>query len=181
MLPVAGSAQFMQFYRASAGTQFESRQYCATMPLWGLLGLLGRRPHGWGDILVLAAGVLLGGAIPLTASPWMTGSKRRSSCWRKRRSNSSGRDGDISFALLVGEPAGRAYRRAVDSRPRGRLGSVEGSRPAVHEAEDYYNFKPYIRQNPIKRGLATALADYSYSFGAARICDGRGTSAANAG
>jgi hypothetical protein len=32
-----------------------------------------------------------------------------------------------------------------------------------------------------KAGLATALADYSYKFGAARICDGRGTSAANAG
>jgi putative transposase len=33
----------------------------------------------------------------------------------------------------------------------------------VRGAEDYYNFKYYIRQNPIKQGLAAALADYPYS------------------
>src|SRR6266704_4451426 len=32
----------------------------------------------------------------------------------------------------------------------------------VREAEDYYNFKQYIRQNPIKQGLVAALADYPY-------------------
>ena len=33
----------------------------------------------------------------------------------------------------------------------------------VRGAEDYYNFKQYIRQNPIKDGLASTLADYPYS------------------
>ena len=33
----------------------------------------------------------------------------------------------------------------------------------VRGAEDYYNFKQYIRQNPIKQGLACTLADYRYS------------------
>jgi len=33
----------------------------------------------------------------------------------------------------------------------------------VRAAEDYYNFKQYIRQNPIKQGLTLALADYPYS------------------
>jgi putative transposase len=33
----------------------------------------------------------------------------------------------------------------------------------VRGVEDYYNFKQYIRQNPIKQGLVTALADYPYS------------------
>lgn len=33
----------------------------------------------------------------------------------------------------------------------------------VREAEDYYNFKQYIRQNPVKRGLAAAFTDYPYS------------------
>ena len=33
----------------------------------------------------------------------------------------------------------------------------------VRCAEDYYNFKQYIRQNPIKQGLVAACADYPYS------------------
>ncbi len=33
----------------------------------------------------------------------------------------------------------------------------------VREAEDYYNFKQYIRQNPVEQGLATAFTDYPYS------------------
>jgi REP-associated tyrosine transposase len=33
----------------------------------------------------------------------------------------------------------------------------------VRGAEDYYNFKQYIRQNPIKHGLVAAPADYPYS------------------
>ncbi len=32
----------------------------------------------------------------------------------------------------------------------------------VRAAEDYHNFKQYIRQNPIKQGLATTLAEYPY-------------------
>src|ERR1700716_4418700 len=33
----------------------------------------------------------------------------------------------------------------------------------VREAEDYYNFKKYIRQNPVKQRLGAAFADYPYS------------------
>jgi putative transposase len=33
----------------------------------------------------------------------------------------------------------------------------------VRGAEDYYNFKQYIRQNPVKRGLVAAFTDYPYS------------------
>ncbi len=33
----------------------------------------------------------------------------------------------------------------------------------VRAAEDYYNFKQYIRRNPVKQGLAAALPDYPYS------------------
>jgi putative transposase len=33
----------------------------------------------------------------------------------------------------------------------------------VRGGDDYYNFKQYIRQNPIKQRLVTALADYPYS------------------
>jgi putative transposase len=33
----------------------------------------------------------------------------------------------------------------------------------VRGPEDYYNFKQYIRQNPIKQGLAGTVADYPYS------------------
>ncbi len=35
----------------------------------------------------------------------------------------------------------------------------------VRGAQDYCNFKQYIRQNPIKKGLATTIADYPYSSG----------------
>src|SRR3979411_2476649 len=35
----------------------------------------------------------------------------------------------------------------------------------VRGAEDYYKFKHYIRQNPIKQGLACKLADYPCSSG----------------
>jgi hypothetical protein len=33
----------------------------------------------------------------------------------------------------------------------------------VRGADDYYNFKQYIRQNPIKQGLVAAFADYPYN------------------
>jgi putative transposase len=33
----------------------------------------------------------------------------------------------------------------------------------VRGAEDYYNFKHYIRQNPVKQQLAAAFSDYLYS------------------
>jgi hypothetical protein len=33
----------------------------------------------------------------------------------------------------------------------------------VRGAEDYYNFKQYIRRNPVKQGLVAAFADYPYS------------------
>ena len=33
----------------------------------------------------------------------------------------------------------------------------------VRGADDYYNFKQYIRQNPVKQGLAVVIADYPYS------------------
>jgi putative transposase len=33
----------------------------------------------------------------------------------------------------------------------------------VRWTEDYYNFKQYIRQNPVKEGLVAVLGDYPYS------------------
>jgi len=33
----------------------------------------------------------------------------------------------------------------------------------VRGAEDYYNFKQYIRQNPVRQGLVASFADYAYS------------------
>jgi hypothetical protein len=75
----------------------------------------------------------------------------------------------------------QAYRRAVDSQPRGRLGSVVGCRPASSRSGRLLQLQTIHPPESNKAGLATALADYSYKFGAARICDGRGTSAANAG
>jgi putative transposase len=33
----------------------------------------------------------------------------------------------------------------------------------VREAEDYFNFKHYIRRNPVKQGLVLEPADYAYS------------------
>ncbi len=33
----------------------------------------------------------------------------------------------------------------------------------VRGAEDYYNFKQYIRQNPVKQELASVFTDYLYS------------------
>jgi hypothetical protein len=33
----------------------------------------------------------------------------------------------------------------------------------VRAVEDYFNFKQYIRWNPVKRGLVAAPADYPYS------------------
>ncbi|MGA2346259.1 MAG: hypothetical protein ABSF93_09655 [Candidatus Sulfotelmatobacter sp.] len=33
----------------------------------------------------------------------------------------------------------------------------------VRGAEDYYNFKQYIRQNPVKQKLVSAFTDYLYS------------------
>jgi hypothetical protein len=33
----------------------------------------------------------------------------------------------------------------------------------VRNAEDYINFKHYIRQNPVKRGLCNSAEEYPYS------------------
>jgi len=51
----------------------------------------------------------------------------------------------------------------------------------VRDAEEYFAFREYIRQNPLKRGLALKAGGLSVQFCLARAGAGRGTSAAKAG
>src|SRR5271157_3366186 len=51
----------------------------------------------------------------------------------------------------------------------------------VRDIEDYFAYRHYIHQNPVKKGLVTAAAEYLIQFGSTRLCDGQSPSAAKAG
>lgn len=57
----------------------------------------------------------------------------------------------------------RSYRARKELAFPGEIWEKSFYDGRVRAAEDYYNFKQYIRQNPIKQGLSTAIADYPYS------------------
>jgi putative transposase len=65
-----------------------------------------------------------------------------------------------SLQLIKG---GFSYRARKELGFAGEIWEKSFYDRRVREAEDYYNFKQYIRQNPIKEGLAAALPDYPYS------------------
>ena len=65
-----------------------------------------------------------------------------------------------SLQLIKG---GFSYRAKKELEFAGEIWEKSFYDRRVRGAEDYYNFKQYIRQNPIKQGLATRLADYPYS------------------
>jgi putative transposase len=65
-----------------------------------------------------------------------------------------------SLQLIKG---GFSYRAKKELGFAGEIWEKSFYDRRVREAEDCYNFKQYIRQNPIKQGLAAALADYPYS------------------
>ena len=62
-----------------------------------------------------------------------------------------------SLQLIKG---GFSYRARKELGFSGEIWEKSFHDRRVRGAEDYYNFKQYIRQNPAKQGLAT---DYSYS------------------
>ena len=65
-----------------------------------------------------------------------------------------------SLQLIKG---GFSYRAKKELGFAGEIWEKSFYDRRVRGAEDYYNFKQYIRQNPIKQRLVTALADYPYS------------------
>ena len=65
-----------------------------------------------------------------------------------------------SLQLIKG---GFSYRAKKELGFAGEIWEKSFYDRRVREAEDYYNFKQYIRKNPIKQGLACKLADYPYS------------------
>lgn len=65
-----------------------------------------------------------------------------------------------SLQLIKG---GFSYRAKKELGFAGEIWEKSFYDRRVRGAEDYYNFKQYIRQNPLKRGLAATLADYLYS------------------
>ena len=65
-----------------------------------------------------------------------------------------------SLQLIKG---GFSYRAKKELGFAGEIWEKSFYDRRVRGAEDYYNFKQYIRQNPIKQGLTATLADYPYS------------------
>jgi len=65
-----------------------------------------------------------------------------------------------SLQLIKG---GFSYRAKKELGFAGEIWEKSFYDRRVRTAEDYYNFKQYIRQNPIKQRLAATLADYPYS------------------
>jgi len=65
-----------------------------------------------------------------------------------------------SMQLIKG---GFSYRAKKELGFAGEIWEKSFYDRRVRGDEDYYNFKQYIRQNPIKRGLVSVLADYPYS------------------
>ena len=65
-----------------------------------------------------------------------------------------------SLQLIKG---GFSYRAKKELGFAGEIWEKSFYDRRVRGAEDYYNFKQYIRQNPIKQGLVAGFADYPYS------------------
>jgi putative transposase len=65
-----------------------------------------------------------------------------------------------SLQLIKG---GFSYRAKKELAFAGEIWEKSFYDRRVRGVEDYYNFKQYIRQNPIKQRLASTLADYPYS------------------
>jgi putative transposase len=58
---------------------------------------------------------------------------------------------------------GFSYRARKELEFTGEIWEKSFYDRRVRGAEDYYNFKQYIRQNPIKEGLVATVVDYPYS------------------
>ena len=67
-----------------------------------------------------------------------------------------------SLQLIKG---GFSYRARKELGFAGEIWEKSFYDHRVRAAEDYYNFRQYIRQNPVKQGLVAAFTDYSYSSG----------------
>ena len=65
-----------------------------------------------------------------------------------------------SLQLIKG---GFSYRAKKELGFAGEIWEKSFYDRRVRGAEDYYNFKQYIRQNPIKQGLVTEFASYPYN------------------
>jgi putative transposase len=65
-----------------------------------------------------------------------------------------------SLQLIKG---GFSYRARKELGFAGEIWEKSFYDRRVRGAEDYYNFKKYIRQNPVKQRLVAACADYPYS------------------
>ncbi len=65
-----------------------------------------------------------------------------------------------SLQLIKG---GFSYRAKKELAFAGEIWEKSFYDRRVRGAEDYYNFKQYIRRNPIKQGLTAALMDYPFS------------------
>jgi putative transposase len=65
-----------------------------------------------------------------------------------------------SLQLIKG---GFSYRAKKELGFTGEIWEKSFYDRRVRAAEGYYNFKQYIRQNPMKQGLVAALGDYPYS------------------
>ena len=65
-----------------------------------------------------------------------------------------------SLQLIKG---GFSYRAKKELGFAGQIWEKSLYDRRVRGAEDYYNFKQYVRQNPVKQGLAAGFADYPYS------------------
>jgi putative transposase len=65
-----------------------------------------------------------------------------------------------SLQLIKG---GFSYRAKKELGFAGEIWEKSFYDRRVRGAEDYYNFKQYIRQNPVKQGLVDAITDYPYS------------------
>ena len=58
---------------------------------------------------------------------------------------------------------GSSYRARKELGFLGELWQPSYNDRRVRNVEDYINFKYYIRQNPVKRGLAKTAEEYPYS------------------
>ena len=65
-----------------------------------------------------------------------------------------------SLQLIKG---GFSYRAKKELGFAGEIWEKSFYDRRVRGAEDYYNFKQYIRQNPVKQGLVAAFSDYPHS------------------
>ena len=65
-----------------------------------------------------------------------------------------------SLQLIKG---GFSYRARKELAFAGQIWEKSFYDRRVRGAEDYYNFKQYIRQNPVRQGLVTEVASYRYS------------------